>query len=243
MISNIHPTIDAASLAARFETEEPQEILRWALDEFGRDVALACSFGAEDMVLVDLLARTGRNARIFVLDTGRLHEETYAVMEAARRRYGIEFEVYFPETRAVQDLLRSKGPASFYESIENRKQCCMIRKVEPLRRALTGQKAWITGLRRAQAVTRLDLPKVEIDESHDGILKLNPLADWSEEQVWSYIRTNGVPYNELHDKGFPSIGCSPCTRAVQAGEDVRAGRWWWENPEHKECGLHLKQAA
>lgn len=220
-------------------TASAEEALSWAYHRFGDRVSFACSFGAEDVALLDLISKHAPGLRVFVLDTGRLHEETYNVMEACRERYGIEFEVCFPQTSAVEELLRAKGPHSFFESIENRKECCGIRKVEPLFRALANQDAWITGLRRAQSVTRTDLPIVETDESHGGIFKINPLAAWSEEDVWAYIRANRVPYNALHDRGFPSIGCAPCTRAIAPGEDVRAGRWWWESPEHKECGLHL----
>ena len=217
-----------------------EEVLKWAVETFGDRVALASSFGAEDVVLVDMLARTTTKPRIFVLDTGRMHQETYEAVTLARAKYGIAFEFYFPQSEAVEELVRTKGPNSFYESIENRKECCRIRKVEPLGRALSNVDAWITGLRRDQSVTRAELQKVEIDETHGGILKINPLIGWAEEDVWSYIKANGVPYNTLHDKGFPSIGCAPCTRAIQPGEDVRAGRWWWESPEHKECGLHRR---
>lgn len=218
-----------------------EEVVRWALERFGRDVALASSFGAEDVVLVDILAKIDPTARIFVLDTGRLHEETYDVMDRIRRKYGIEFEVYTPIADELQTLLRQRGPNFFYNSIEDRKDCCGVRKVEPLRRALSDKRAWITGLRRAQAVTRASLPKIEVDDAHNAIYKLNPLADWTEEQVWEYIRAHDVPYNALHDQGFPSIGCAPCTRAIAPGEDIRAGRWWWEAPEHKECGLHVRR--
>jgi phosphoadenosine phosphosulfate reductase len=241
VIKQVEATFEeAVRLSREFENADAPAVLRWALSTFGRNVALACSFGAEDVVLVDLIAKIDPNAHIFVLDTGRLHQETYDVMEKCRERYGVQFTSYFPQTQSVEDLIRLKGPNSFYQSIDNRKECCGIRKVEPLRRALTGQQAWITGLRRAQAVTRSSLPKVEMDFTHGGIYKLNPLAEWSEEQVWAYIRANDVPYNALHDAGFPSIGCAPCTRAVAPGEDVRAGRWWWETPEQKECGLHVK---
>ena len=154
------------------------------------------------------------------------------------KKYGIEFKVFFPERDKIESLIERKGPNSFYSSIENRKECCYIRKVEPLSRALDGLQAWITGLRREQSVTRNGVPKVEIDPAHGNILKLNPLADWTNEQVWNYIKIHQVPYNELHDKGYPSIGCTPCTRAVKLGEDLRAGRWWWEAPELKECGIH-----
>jgi len=233
------PTI--AQLASQLENASPQEVLNWAVSQFGPGLTLACSFGAEDVVLLDLLAKADRKPEVFVLDTGRLHEETYNVMERCRIRYGIEFEVYSPDTHRLQELLRSKGPNPFYQSIENRKECCGIRKVEPLRRALQGKLAWITGQRRDQSITRLVLPKVELDADHGGIAKINPLADWNETQVWDYIRANDVPYNALHDKGFPSIGCAPCTRAIEPGEDIRAGRWWWESPEHKECGLHTRK--
>ena len=237
----ISPSFSIDELQKQFETDSYDTILKWVVAEYGSAFSLACSFGAEDVVLLDALLKIDPNARVFVLDTGRLHQETYEVMERFRGRYGVVFEVYSPDTVSLQNLLRAKGPSSFYESIDNRKECCGIRKVEPLKRALAGQKAWITGLRREQAVTGLALPKAEIDLGHGGILKLNPLADWTEAQVWEYIRTNDVPYNALHDKGFPSIGCVPCTRAVLPGEDLRAGRWWWEAPEHKECGLHTKR--
>jgi len=234
---------------AQIETGAPlegataEEILRWAFDTFGNEVSIACSFGAEDVVLVDMAAKIDPKAKFFVLDTGRLHQETYDVMERCRTKYGVEFDVYTPDTARLQQLLREKGPNSFYNSIEDRKDCCGIRKVEPLQRALADRKAWITGLRRTQAVTRGTLPIVEIDETHHGIFKINPLASWSEEDIWAYIRAHNVPYNRLHDQGFPSIGCAPCTRAIRPGEDLRAGRWWWESPEHKECGLHVRQRA
>ncbi|MHB0912739.1 MAG: phosphoadenylyl-sulfate reductase [Armatimonadota bacterium] len=233
-------TQDVAGINRSLADAEAVDVIRWAVETFGDRVSLASSFGAEDMVLVDMLARVAKNPRVFVLDTGRLHQETYDVIAQARARYGIDFEVYFPQTEAVEKLTRSKGPNSFYDSTEDRKECCFARKVEPLSRALSTVDAWVTGLRRGQSVTRTGLDTVEIDEGHGGILKINPLLDWSEEDVWNYIRSNDVPYNALHDKGFPSIGCAPCTRAVQPGEDLRAGRWWWESPEHKECGLHIK---
>jgi len=227
-----------SALNERLSNASPQETVQWAIREFGTRVSLASSFGAEDVVLTDMLCKVTACPRVFLLDTGRLHQETYDVVDRIRVRYGIRIEIYFPQTEAVQELVQSKGPNSFYRSVEDRKECCRVRKVEPLARALSGVDAWITGLRRSQAVTRGQLPKVEIDEGHGGILKVNPLADWSEEQVWEYIRANDVPYNKLHDQGFPSIGCAPCTRPIQPGEDIRAGRWWWESPEHKECGLH-----
>lgn len=220
------------------ETKSAQDVLRWALETYGQKVALASSFGAEDVVLIDMLAKIDPKARIFSLDTGRLPEETYEVMEQVREKYGVPIEIYFPETRAVEEMVNQYGLNPFYKSVELRKLCCNVRKVEPLNRALASLSAWITGLRKEQAVTRGRVKKVEVDESHDSIIKINPLADWTEEQVWVYIKENEVPYNALHNQNYPSIGCAPCTRAVKPGEDVRAGRWWWETPEQKECGLH-----
>jgi phosphoadenosine phosphosulfate reductase len=223
---------------ARFEGESPQAVLRWALSEFHPDIALASSFSMEDIVLAAMMADVRSDARIFALDTGRLHEETYEVAEEVRRRLGVRIEWFFPERAAVEELERNKGLYSFRESLGNRHECCRIRKVAPLSRALSGLRAWVTGQRREQAVTRRGLEILEIDDAHDGILKLNPLVDWTEGDVTEYVRKRGLPVNRLHDMGYPSIGCSPCTRPVAPGEDPRAGRWWWENPEHKECGLH-----
>jgi len=224
------------------ENLSPEDVLSWGYEKFGNRIAFASSFGAEDVAVIDLIAKTVPDLRIFTLDTGRLHDETYDVAERIRRKYGLRIEVYFPEQGKIENLVNTKGLYSFRESIENRKECCRIRKVEPLRRALSTVDAWVTGLRREQAVTRTDLPKGEIDEAFGGIVKLNPIAEWTQEQLWDYIRANDVPYNILHDRGFPSIGCAPCTRAIAPGEDIRAGRWWWENPEQKECGLHVKQS-
>lgn len=225
------------------EKKSAEEILKWAVENFSPKIALASSFGAEDVVLIDLLSKIAPGTRIFTLDTGRLNEETYDVMDRVRRKYGVSIETYFPEAAAIEALERQKGFYSFRESIENRKECCAIRKVEPLKRALSGLDAWVTGLRREQSVTREMVQKTERDEAHGGILKINPLADWTQDQVWAYIKKNAVPYNKLHDLGYPSISCAPCTRAVKPGEDLRAGRWWWENPEHKECGLHIKKSG
>lgn len=217
-----------------------QELLAWSLERFGENIALACSFGGEDVVLVDMLSKLSPNPRVFAIDTGRLHEATYEVMEQIREKYGLKLEIYFPSRGEVEELVRNKGLYSFRTSLEARKECCRIRKVDPLNRALKGLQAWITGLRRDQSVTRTELSKVEVDGAHGGILKLNPLADWSSEEIWEYIRANEVPFNVLHDLGYPSIGCEPCTRAVLPGEHARAGRWWWEDPANKECGLHVK---
>ncbi len=220
------------------EAASAEDVLRWALERFHPRIGFASSFGAEDVVVIDMLARIRQDARIFTLDTGRLHEETYEAMEKVRRRYGVTIETFFPDSRRVERLEREKGFYSFRESIDNRKECCNIRKVEPLGRALDGLDAWITGLRRDQAVTRSAVGKIEFDSARPGLVKFNPLADWTLDHVWDYIRRHEVPYNTLHDRHFPSIGCAPCTRAVGPGEDVRAGRWWWELPDQKECGLH-----
>lgn len=201
----------------------------------------ANSFGAEDMVLTDLVARHAPGIRIISLDTGRLHQETYDLMQEAVDHYGISIEVFFPRRDLVEGYLAEHGPNAFYGSVELRKQCCNIRKVEPLKRALAGKKAWITGLRREQAPTRSDLAVSAFDEAN-GLQKFNPLLDWSLDEVWGYIREHGVLYNALHDRSFPSIGCAPCTRAVTMVEDIRAGRWWWESPATKECGLHVVAA-
>ncbi len=223
----------------RFKDQDPQDVLRFFFSHFGKRILLASSLGLEDQVLTHMLFTIQKDFRVFVLDTGRLPQETYDLLHRMRSGYGIEYDVYFPDTAVVEKMVKDKGPNLFYESVENRKLCCYVRKVEPLKRALAGAEAWITGLRRDQSVTRDSLAVVEWDDAHQ-MLKINPLASWTLDQVWAYIRAHQVPYNVLHDKGYPSIGCAPCTRAVGPGEDVRAGRWWWENPDQKECGLHWK---
>jgi phosphoadenosine phosphosulfate reductase len=229
---------EAADLNRRLEKASPQEVLRWALDAFPGSISLAWS-GAEDVAVLDMMAKIDpRKTRVFTLDTGRLNPETYALIDEVRAKYGIAVDVVFPDSAAVESMVREKGVNLFYHALENRKLCCQVRKVEPLNRVLKGLDGWITGLRRSQSVTRGKLEKVEVDPAHDRIAKINPLADWSTAQVFEYLAANGVPKNALHDQGYPSIGCAPCTRAVKPGEDERAGRWWWENPEHKECGLH-----
>ena len=228
---------------ARFEVESPEAVLRWALSEFHPDIALASSFSREDIVLIAMMADILPEPRIFALDTGRLHEETYEAADAVRRKLGVRIEWHFPERAAVEEMERNKGLFSFRESLENRHECCRIRKVDPLSRALSGLRAWLTGQRREQAVTRRSLSVLEVDEAHGKILKLNPLAGWTEGDVEVYVRKRGLPVNRLHDMGYPSIGCAPCTRPVAPGEDPRAGRWWWELPEHKECGLHARNAG
>jgi len=230
------------TLAPQVGAMSAEQVVGWAVGRFGHRMVLASSFGAEDVVLIDLLMRVDPTARVITLDTGRLPQETYNVIDAVRERYGVRIAVFFPRAEAVQAMVAAEGPNLFYRSIENRKRCCEIRKTEPLGRALSGLDAWMTGLRRDQNVTRAVVDKLEWDEGH-GLAKLNPLADWSWDDVWRYIRAHNVPYNALHDRGFPSIGCAPCTRAVQPGEDLRAGRWWWEHPETKECGLHVAERS
>jgi phosphoadenosine phosphosulfate reductase len=204
--------------------------------------ALANSLSAEDMVLTDAIARLALPIGIFVLDTGRLHADTLELVDAIRDRYGIAVEVHEPRAIAVQNYVHVYGRDAFYQSLELRRSCCDIRKVEPLKRALAGKRAWITGQRREHSAGRLQLAEREFDLAH-GLVKFNPLAACSEAQVWEYIRSHDVPYNRLYDQGYRSIGCAPCTRPVVPGEEVRAGRWWWEEAQHKECGLHVKVSA
>ena len=221
--------------------KEPEKILRWAADFFcAGECALASSLGAEDQVLTDMLQKERLQIPVFTLDTGRLPQETYDVLAETRRWYSIDVEVLVPETSPLEAMLTRYGPNLFYESVELRRECCRIRKVQPLKKKLSTLKAWICGLRREQSVTRTAIAPVEWDESF-GLYKINPLAEVTEEAVWEYIRNHEVPYNALHDQGYPSIGCAPCTRAIEPGEDIRAGRWWWEIPEQRECGLHCEQ--
>jgi phosphoadenosine phosphosulfate reductase len=211
------------------------------LERIARDftpAVFASSLAAEDMVLTDLILKSRLPITIFSLETGRLHKETLAMVDQVKEVYGYDIALYRPQTEAVDAYVAQNGLNAFYDSVEMRKECCRIRKVEPLSRALAGNKAWVTGQRRAQSATRTSLMVEEDDPGH-LMTKFNPLADWSEQDVWDYIRAHNVPYNALHDQGYPSIGCEPCTRAIEPGEDVRAGRWWWENPESKECGLHI----
>ena len=228
-----------ANLAKETQSLDTPQLLALVLERFGNRVALASSFGAEDQVLIDMLSRISIAAVVFTLDTGRLPQETYDVIEQTRKKYGMTIQIVFPDSAKVENMVKNHGPNLFYDSVENRKSCCAIRKVEPLKRFLSQLDAWIVGLRKEQSVTRTDLQPIEWDEANE-LIKVSPLINWTTEQVWSYIRKNDVPVNKLHDKGYPSIGCAPCTRAIKPGEDIRAGRWWWENPEHKECGLHVQ---
>ena len=215
-----------------------QEIIKLAAEEFGSRITFASSLGEEDQVITDIIAKNAPSIMIFTLDTGRLYQEAYDLLAKTQKKYhNLRFQVYFPDTKAVEEMVAAKGINLFYESIDNRKLCCGVRKIEPLRRALAGVDAWIVGLRREQAVTRSDIQIFEWDAGNQKI-KINPLADWTLDQVRQYIKEHGVEVNPLHVQGFVSIGCAPCTRAVKPGEDIRAGRWWWEKPEQKECGLH-----
>jgi phosphoadenosine phosphosulfate reductase len=222
------------------ENATPSEILRIGVDAAGGVVKLACSFSVEDVVIIDLIRSHDLPIGIFALDTGRLPEETHEVAEAIVERYHMAIDWYFPHHDEVERLLREKGAFSFRESLANRHECCRIRKVEPLGRALAGLAGWVTGLRRAHGVTRTNLAPLEVDDTNGGILKINPLLDWTDDQVWEYAEARRLPVNRLHRQGYPSIGCSPCTRAVAPGQHPRSGRWWWEDPEHKECGLHRR---
>jgi len=215
------------------------------LQQAARDFAPVCfanSLGAEDMVLTDLIAKHQLSIEMFSLDTGRLPQETYDLMQEVRKRYSVPLRIYFPDTTQVEEYVAQHGVNGFYDSVETRKECCRIHKVLPLKRALAGHRAWITGMRREQAITRGSLDVSAFDADH-GMQKFNPLLEWTNAEVWEYIKQNDVPYNKLHDHFYPSIGCTPCTRAITPGEDIRAGRWWWESPEGKECGLHVGKST
>lgn len=236
-------TLDLTNLgaaAASYATRHPREIVELALNEFGPDVALSFS-GAEDVVLIDLASKLGGRFTVFSLDTGRLHAETYQFLDRVRDQYGIPVQIYFPQPDAVQALVREKGLFSFYR--DGHKECCNIRKVEPLTRALQPYRAWMTGQRKDQSPTRTEVPVIQLDRTFGTpgrpLVKFNPLSNWTSRQVWAYIREHDVPYNALHDRGFVSIGCEPCTRPVNPGQHEREGRWWWEEETKKECGLHV----
>ena len=218
--------------------DTPQETLTWALDNLHPRIAMASSFGAEDVAVIDMIMKINPKARIFTLDTGRLNQETYDVMDEIHKKYNLNIEVMFPDHNEVEQMVRVNGMNLFYHSIGNRKLCCGIRKVHPLNRMLSTLDGWITGLRADQTEVRSNANKLEIDSQHNDIIKVNRIINWTWEQTWDYVKKNNVPYNKLHDKGFPSIGCEPCTRAIKSGEPLRAGRWWWESDPQKECGLH-----
>src|SRR4030042_2929967 len=231
---------DPEILNALLKDKQPADILAYFLDKYKGKVVLGSSLSAEDQVLTDMIVKIDKNAKIFTLDTGRLFPETYELIEKTNRTYDINIGVYFPDTEKVEKMVKEKGINLFYKSVENRKLCCYIRKIEPSKRAFHGMRVWTTGIRKDQTVSRFFNKHVEWDDENN-LLKINPLLNWPEKQVWEYIKSNQVPYNELHDKGFPSIGCMPCTRAVKPGEDARSGRWWWEDAGPKECGLHNRK--
>ncbi|TLU99315.1 phosphoadenylyl-sulfate reductase [Dyadobacter luticola] len=228
-----------SSLNAAIEGKSEAESLAVLADLFPGEVVFSTSLGYEDQVISDLILKNNLNISIFTLDTGRLFAETYMTLQKTNNRYDTKIKVYYPQTAAAEQLVSTKGPLSFYESVENRKECCFIRKVEPLNRALKGAKIWVTGIRAEQSGNRHDMPQLEWDEAHQ-LVKFHPILKWRFEEVKQYVKSQGIPYNPLHDRGFVSIGCAPCTRAIQEGEDFRAGRWWWEDESKKECGLHAK---
>ncbi len=228
------------NLNEQFKNSDPQKILEYFISNYKKEIAFASSMGLEDQVLTHFLSKIDKTVRIFTLDTGRLFPETYSLISRTNSHFGINIEIFFPNTTNVEKMVNDNGINLFYESIENRKLCCNIRKIEPLKRAFRGLKVWICGLRREQAVTRQNMQTVEWDDVNQ-LIKINPLINWTEDALWDFIKKQGIPYNKLHNNGFPSIGCQPCTRSIAKGEDIRAGRWWWENPESKECGLHAKK--
>jgi phosphoadenosine phosphosulfate reductase len=228
-----------ASLNQQLAGADAIGLLSFFLTEYKERIALSSSLGLEDQVLTEMVCFIDPTVKIFTLDTGRLFPETYDLIHRTNQKYGMQMQVYFPEAQKVEEMVHSKGINLFYNSIEDRKLCCHTRKIEPLKRAFAGLDVWICGLRRDQSITRSDMQPIEWDENN-GLIKLNPLIDWSEEKVRAYIKAHNIPYNPLHDHDFPSIGCQPCTRAILPGEDLRAGRWWWENPDTRECGLHKR---
>jgi phosphoadenosine phosphosulfate reductase len=237
-LSLIMDELEAGEAAVEIDDKDPQEVLAWAIDRFGKELAICCSFQADGCALIDMAHKIDPNIRVFTIDTGRMPQETYDVIDKFRERYGIKTEIFLPDTAVVQQMVTRHGNNLFYNDVNLRLLCCQVRKVLPLRRALMNYSAWVTGLRRDQWATRSNIRKIEIDHDHGGIVKLAPLADWQETEVWDYIRANDVPYNSLYDKGYKSIGCAPCTRAVGEGQDARGGRWWWETGAPKECGMH-----
>jgi len=226
-------------LNQQFEGKTPEEVLQYFLFEYKGKIALSSSLSIEDQVLTDLIVKTDKSTRIFTLDTGRLFPETYSLIDKTNLTYDIHLEVMFPDYQEVEKMVKEEGINLFYNGIEQRKTCCRVRKLDPLKRAFQGLEVWICGLRKEQSVTRQAVQLIEWDENN-GLIKLSPLIHFTEDEVWEYIKKYRVPYNKLHNQGFPSIGCQPCTRAVKPGEDIRAGRWWWENPDQKECGLHKR---
>lgn len=236
--SRMMDELEAGEVAVELDDKEPQDVLAWAIERFGRSLGICSGFQAEGCALIDMAVRIDPKVRVFTIDTGRQPRETSELIASIERRYGVAVEIFRPDPAVVRQMTRRNGENLFYQSVNLRLLCCQVRKVLPLREALLSFDAWVTGLRREQWATRSNIRKVEIDHDHGGVTKLAPLADWTEEEVWEYIRAHEVPYNALYDKGFKSIGCAPCTRAIAPGDDARAGRWWWETGAPKECGMH-----
>ena len=231
--------LEAGELSVEFEGEEPETVLEWALERFSPRIAISTAFQIDGVALIDMAYEIDAEVEVFSVDTGRLPAETYELVEALRDRYpGLNLKLLAPNVDEIAAMVGRHGPNLFYRSVDNRLLCCQIRKVRPLTRHLAGLDGWITGLRRDQWASRTNIRKVEIDHDHGAIVKLNPLAEWTEEEVWDYVREREAPYNSLYDAGYTSIGCAPCTRPVAAGEASRAGRWWWESNAPKECGIH-----
>ncbi|NTW31698.1 MAG: phosphoadenylyl-sulfate reductase [Bacteroidetes bacterium] len=220
-----------------FAKQSPDVVLRYFIKNYKNKICLSSSLGVEDQVLTQMIVSIDKSVNIFTLDTGRLFPETYNLIDKTNKKYNINIKIFFPDKERVEEMVNTKGINLFYENLENRKLCCYIRKIEPLKRAFSNHEVWICGLRSEQSVTRIANKMIEWDEQNN-LIKINPLINWTESEMWNYIRKYDIPYNELHDKGFPSIGCQPCTRAVESGKEIRSGRWWWEKPENKECGLH-----
>ena len=227
------------NLNKEFQNSSPQEVISFFLSNYPDKIAFATSLGIEDQVITEMIVSTNKSIKIFTLDTGRLFQETYDLIQKTNSRYKINIEIYFPDTKQVEEMVKEKGINLFYESIENRELCCHVRKIESLKRVINKFDVWITGLRKEQSEIRANDKLIEWDKVN-RLIKVNPLIKWTEKDVWNYIKEKNIPYNLLHNKGFKSIGCAPCTRAVEYGEDSRSGRWWWENDGHKECGLHKR---
>ena len=242
--------MDGLKIREHFDTTLPdsstwdvEKVIEWTIEEFGQGAALCTSFQADGMVILDIAHRMGLELRVFTIDTGRLHAATYELIDRVRERYGIQVEVYSPDQDELAEFTTAFGMNPFYNSVDSRIACCEIRKSHPLNKVLSGLDAWITGVRKNQSQTRANVGKLEVDNPHGGIVKVNPLADWDEDRVWNYIKENDVPYSALYDQGYTSIGCAPCTRPLEPGEDSRAGRWWWEIGVDKECGIHFNPVA
>lgn len=229
---------EAGEIALELDDKDPQEVLRWGIERFGDRLAISTSFQSDGMALLDMAWRIDPAIRVFTVDSGRMHQETFVLMDQIREKYGIALEVVYPDHRELELFSGKYGVNPFYKAVPLRLRCCEIRKVNPLKKVLENLDAWVTGLRRDQWASRSNIRKIEIDHDHGGLLKMNPLADWTEGEVWEYIRANDVPYNALYDQGYTSIGCVPCTRPIEEGAEARSGRWWWETGAPKECGIH-----